>query len=178
MEFLTRTDRKLVKKCHIFDLYEDTVVSPTGHVAKWDFLKHNGAAAIVPVTDDGKILMVRQYRNSIDGVSLEIPAGKKDTKDEPSYDCASRELEEETGYRCEHLEFLIHLVTAIAYCDEEIDIYVAKDLIPSGQHLDEDEFIDLQAYDVDVLKQMIFEGKLTDAKTVAAIMSYCQKYGR
>lgn len=91
-----------------------------------DFIHHDGAAAVVPVMDDGKILMVTQYRNALERDTLEIPAGKLDAPGEPGIECASRELEEETGYRSEDLEWLITLRTTVAFCDEKIDIYVAE----------------------------------------------------
>ena len=177
-EEIRRTDRKLVRKCHVFDLYEDTMQTTSGRIAYWDFLKHNGAAAVVPVTADGKILLVRQYRNAVDRYSLEIPAGKKDEIEESGLSCAERELQEETGYRAGKMTLLIKLVTAIAYCSETIDVYVAEDLTPVGQHLDADEFIDVQAYDTETLRDMIFDGTIQDAKTVAAVMAYLNRYGR
>ena len=128
--------------------------------------------------DDGKILMVTQYRNALERDTLEIPAGKLDAPGEPGIECASRELEEETGYRSEDLEWLITLRTTVAFCDEKIDIYVAKNLIPSHQHLDEDEFIDLKAYTIEELKEMIFTGEMQDAKTVSALLAYDSKYGK
>ena len=99
-------------------------------------------------------------------------------EDEPGLTCASRELEEETGYRSENLEWLITLRTTVAFCNEKIEVYVAKDLIPSRQHLDEDEFIDLKAYSLDDLKEKIFSGEIEDAKTVASLMAYAAKYGK
>jgi len=101
MDIYKRLDRKLVHKGKIIDLYEDTVAIPNGNVAKWDFIGHKGAAAVVPVTADGRILMVHQYRNALDRETLEIPAGGRDSVDEPYIDCAARELEEETGYKTE-----------------------------------------------------------------------------
>ena len=172
MDKVQRIDRKLVRKCNVFDLYEDTILTPEGHTAKWDFLRHDGATAIVPVLPDGRILMVRQFRNAVDRVSLEIPAGKKDGPEEDPYLCAARELEEETGYRSENLTKLVKLVTAIAYCSETIDIYVARDLVPTAQRLDEDEFIDVIPCEPDELMEMIFREEIQDAKTVAALMAY------
>ena len=95
----------------------------------------------VPVRSDGKILMVRQYRNALERMTLEIPAGKLDQPGEPGIECARRELEEETGYRSEELEWLLSLRTTVAFCNEKIEIFVARNLIPSCQHLDEDEFL-------------------------------------
>ena len=177
-EHIKRLNRELKFKGKIIDFYQDTMEIDGDHTVVWDFIKHKGAAAVVPVTEDGKILMVRQYRNALERYTLEIPAGALDAEDEPGLTCASRELEEETGYRSEHLEWLITLRTTVAFCNERIEVYVAKDLIPSRQHLDEDEFIDLKAYSLDELKEKIFSGEIEDAKTVASLMAYALKYGR
>ena len=175
---IKRLKRELKFKGKIIDFYQDTMEINGDHTVSWDFIKHKGAAAVVPVTDDGKILMVRQYRNALDRYTLEIPAGALDAEDEPGIECASRELEEETGYRSENLERLITLRTTVAFCNERIEVYVAKDLIPSKQHLDEDEFIDLKAYSLEELKGKILTGEIEDAKTVASLMAYAVKYGR
>lgn len=177
-EHIKRLNRELKFKGKIIDFYQDTMEIDGDHTVVWDFIKHKGAAAVVPVTEDGKILMVRQYRNALERYTLEIPAGALDAENEPGLTCASRELEEETGYRSEHLEWLITLRTTVAFCNERIEVYVAKDLIPSRQHLDEDEFIDLKAYSLDELKEKIFSGEIEDAKTVASLMAYAVKYGR
>lgn len=172
---VVRLDRKLKYQGTILKIYEDTVLA-NGHEAHWDFIHHDGAAAIVPVMDDGKILMVRQYRNALDRYTLEIPAGKLDEPGEPTIECASRELEEETGYRSDNIEYLITVNTTIAFCDEKVDIYIAKNLIPSHQNLDEDEEIELGAYTIEELQEQILSGKITDGKTIAALMSYARKY--
>lgn len=172
---VVRLDRKLKYQGTILKIYEDTVIA-NGHEAHWDFIHHDGAAAVLPVTDDGKILMVRQYRNALDRETLEIPAGKLDEPDEPKINCAYRELEEETGFRTENMEYLISVNTTVAFCDEAIDIFIARNLIPSHQHLDEDEVIEVEAWEVDDLLDQIFQGKITDAKTIAAITAYAVKY--
>ena len=173
---VVRLKRELRYEGTILKIYEDTVMA-NGHEAHWDFIHHDGAAAVLPVTDDGKILMVRQYRNALDRNTLEIPAGKLDAPDEPKIDCAYRELEEETGYRTEKLEYLMSVNTTVAFCDEAIDMFVARNLIPSHQHLDEDEVIDVEAWELKDLLELIYAGKMTDAKTVAAITAYAVKYG-
>lgn len=170
-----RKDRQLKYTGTILKIYEDTVIA-NGHEAHWDFIHHDGAACVVPVTDDGKILMVRQYRNALDRETLEVPAGKLDDPKEPKIECAYRELEEETGYRCEKLEYLMSLNTTIAFCDEAIDVFVARNLIPSRQHLDEDEIIYVEEWTLEDLMELIYTGKMTDAKTVASIMAYAVKY--
>ncbi len=168
-------ERELKYSGAILNVYQDTVLV-NGHEAKWDFIKHNGAAAVLPVADDGRILMVRQYRHALGRETLEIPAGKLDYVGESPIACAARELEEETGFRSDHLEFLMMVNTTIAFCDERIDIYVARDLIPSRQHLDEDEEVYVETWALEDLEQMIYEGKLTDSKTVASILAYARKY--
>ena len=95
-EEFKRLERRLVYKGSIIDYYRDTIAVPNGNVVEWDFIGHNGAAAVVPVTDDGKLLLVRQYRNALDRYTLEIPAGGLN-KGEPTKEAAARELEEETG---------------------------------------------------------------------------------
>ena len=170
-----RLDRQLKYQGNILKIYEDTVLA-NGHEAHWDYIHHDGAAAVLPVTDEGKILMVRQYRNALDRFTLEIPAGKLDAPDEPKIECAYRELEEETGFRTEKLEYLMSINTTVAFCDEAIDIFVAHNLIPSHQHLDEDEFINVEAYSVEELKQMIYDCRIQDAKTICGILTYASKY--
>ncbi len=177
-EHIKRLNRELKFRGKIIDFYQDTMEIDGDRTVVWDFIKHKGAAAVVPVTDDGRILMVRQYRNALDRYTLEIPAGALDDEKEPGIECASRELEEETGYRSDTMEWLITLRTTVAFCNERIEVYVAKDLIPSKQHLDEDEFIDLQAYTLEELKKKIFSGEIEDAKTVASLMAYAVKYNR
>lgn len=177
MEDIKRVSRNLVHKGNILNMYEDGIQMPDGSVQKWDYLGHKGAAAVVPVLDDGRILMVKQFRNAIDRISLEIPAGCKDSLDESGLDAAFRELEEETGYTTdkELMKPLIKLVTAIAFCNETIEIYIADKLRPSKQHLDEYEFIDVESYTLDELTAMIDRFEIQDSKTVAAIMAYKNK---
>lgn len=178
LEHAVRKNRELVHKGAIIELHRDTMELPNGGTEYFDFIYHKGAAAVVPVKEDGKILMVKQYRNALDDYTLEIPAGGKNGVDEPTLDCAYRELEEETGYYTdkENLELLLSLYTTVAFCNEKIDIYVAKNLTKTAQHLDEDEFIDVYEYSVDELMEMIYSGKIVDAKTIAAISTYKAKY--
>ena len=177
-ELYKRLDRRLVYEGSILTVYEDTMQIPNGNTASWDFVDHKGAAAVVAVRDDGKLLMVKQYRNALERETLEIPAGGRDGREEAFLDCAYRELEEETGYNCEKedMEFLISLRTTVAFCNEQIDVFVARNLTKTSQHLDEDEYLNVVAMDVDELVEMIYTGKLQDSKTVAAILAYKDKY--
>ena len=173
-----RLERNLVAKGVIIDYYQDTMQIPNGNVAKWDLIDHKGAAAVVAVREDGKLLMVRQYRNALERETIELPAGGLNSRQEPTADAAMRELEEETGYTCDKVELLNSIYTTVAFCNEKIDIYLAKDLKPGKQHLDEDEFIHVEAYTVEELKEMILQCKIQDSKTICGILTYAQKYGK
>lgn len=176
MKEFKRLSRDLVAHGAIIDYYQDTIKVPNGNIAKWDFIKHNGAAAVVPVDEQGRLIMVKQFRNAIDRYTIEIPAGGLQNPMEPTMDAAARELSEETGYTSEHLELLLSICTTVAFCNEKIDIYVAKQLVPGQQHLDEDEFVQTAAYTVEELTRMIYAGDIQDSKTVAAILAYKDKY--
>ena len=113
---IKRLNRELLKQGAILDIYKDTMQLPNGKIEEWDFISHRkGAAAVVPVRADGKVLMVRQYRNAIERMTLEIPAGSRDSKTEDTKVCAARELEEETGYCSNNLTFLISLKTTVDF---------------------------------------------------------------
>ena len=175
-EDVKRMGRELAYQGTVLKVYKDHMKFSNGNTEDWDFIHHDGAAAVIPVMDDGKILMVKQYRNALERDTLEIPAGKLDDPDEEGIVCASRELKEETGYSSDDLEWLLTIRTTVAFCDEIIEVFVARNLIPGEQHLDEDEFVDVKAYKLEELKEMIFEGKIQDSKTMAAILAYESKY--
>lgn len=171
-----RLKRELVYKGTILDIYQDTMQFSNGKTEAWDFVAHRmGAAAVLPVLPDGRILMVRQYRNALERETLEIPAGARDSLTEDTRITAIRELEEETGYRSDKVSFLLSLRTTVAFCNESVDVYLAEDLTPGEQHLDEAESIDVEAYTLEELCNMIYEGKMQDSKTVSAILAYSNK---
>lgn len=172
-----RLDRKLVHKGSVTEIYIDDILVPNGNIAHWDFIKHKGASAIVPVLPDGRILMVKQYRNALDRITIEIPAGGRNSYDEDFLECAKRELKEETGYSGDNFEHLITLNTTVAFCDELIEIYVVFIKGEQGeQNLDEDEYINVYPYTVTELCDLIYSGEITDSKTMAAILAYKNKY--
>ena len=176
MEKFKRVNREVVYEGAILEFCEDEIITPKGNNVKWDYLKHKGAAAVIPVMDDGRIIMVRQWRNAIDRFALEIPAGGRDSADEPTIQCAARELEEETGYKSDKIEFLQTIVPAIAYSGEKIDVFVAFDLKKAKQHLDPDEDIELELFAVEELIEMILNNEINDSKTIASILTYYHKY--
>ena len=167
-------ERKLAHRGAVLNVYDD-YVEVKGKRNHWDYIHHDGAAAVLPVLPDGRLLMVRQYRHALSRYTLEIPAGKVDSPEEPKIDCARRELEEETGYRSDHLTPLLNMNTTVAFCDEFIGIFLAEDLEKTHQHLDEDEEIEVEAWTLPDLLALIRSGKMTDAKTVAAILAYAVK---
>lgn len=172
-----RISRKVIHKGRIIDYCQDTMQRDDGNTVLYDHIQHKGAAAVVPVLDDGRIVLVRQFRNSVDKYTWEIPAGGLNYKEEATIDAAKRELQEETGYTTgEPLEFLITIHTTVAFCNEKIDIFVAHNLHPGEQHLDADEAIDVKAFTIEEIKELIYSAHMTDAKTIAAIMSYDAKY--
>ncbi len=175
-EEIRRVGRELVYEGAILTVYRDHMQFANGNTAEWDFVHHCGAAAVVPVMEDGRILMVRQYRNALDRETLEIPAGKLNVPGETGKDCVIRELEEETGCLCDQLDWLLNLRTTVAFCDEKIEIFVARNLRQSRQHLDENEYLDVIPCTLEDLKERIFRGEIEDSKTIAAILAYESKY--
>ncbi len=171
-ELYERLGRNLIQKGAILDYYQDDIRTPDGNVGKWDFIDHPGAAAALPVLDDGRLLMVRQYRPAINRETLEIPAGGLNARGEQPRRAAARELKEETGYRAKSLKLLLSIYTTVAYSNEKIDIYLATGLIPGRQHLDPHEYLQVEAHTPEALLKLIYSGKLQDAKTCAAILAY------
>ena len=158
-----QTGSELVFDGKILHLYHDQVALPNGDPASRELIRHVGAVCVIPITDDGKAVMERQYRYPVDRVLLEIPAGKLDSKQEDHESAARRELEEETGY---HAETLI----ACAYSDETIWMYLAKGLTRGERHLDEDEFLDVELIPLTDLVREVLAGNVPDAKTQIAIL--------
>lgn len=173
MDRINRIDRKLAYKGSILDIYSDTIKTPDGKICHYDHIHHPGAAAVIPVLDDGRILLVKQYRNSLDRFTLEIPAGGIE-QTEDSMQAAARELEEETGYKSDNISHFISVVTAVAFCNEIVDIFLATNLIKTCQHLDPEEYINVEAFSLDELYNMIFSGIIQDSKTISAVMAYME----
>lgn len=169
-----RLDRNIAYKGKILKVYTDRV-KVNGRESDWDYVHHNGGAAVVPVTKEGKILMVRQWRNALDRYTLEIPAGALE-KDEPGAVCVARELEEETGYRSDNIEWLVSINSWPAFTNELVEVFVARDLVLSKQRFDEEESIELEEYTIDELKELILKGEIKDSKTVAGLLAYAVKY--
>ena len=154
----------------IIDVEKWQVRLPNGDIATRDVVLHNGASAVVAMDNQNRVAMVRQFRCPVDRVTLELPAGKLDHKEEDPLLCAKRELEEETGLRAACWQKLIDVRTTPAFCTEKISIYLATDLSQHQSHTDEDEFISAAFYPLSDLLQMIREGSLSDGKTVTGLL--------
>jgi ADP-ribose pyrophosphatase len=141
---------------------------PNGRRVEFDLVHHPGAAAVVPFLDDGRVLLIRQYRFATGGEILEVPAGKLDAGEAPEA-CAARELEEETGYRAGRLERLGSIWTTPGFCNEVIHLYAAFDLTPTEQRLEPDEIIELVPASFDEALDAL-SGPVVDGKTATALL--------
>ena len=154
----------------ILNVKRDTVELPNGHRTFRELIRHVGAVCVVPVTDDGRVVVERQYRYPIDGVITEIPAGKLDSKAEDRLSAAKRELWEETGITADRWTDMGLYYGAPAYTDEKITMYLAQGLHRGQQHLDEDEFLNVETVPLRELVEDILSGVITDGKTQAAVL--------
>lgn len=160
----------------ILNLRRDTVTAAGGQAYR-EVIEHNGAVAIVPITNEGKIVMVKQYRYPMGRDVLEIPAGKIDKGETDPLGAAVRELKEETGYTAEKFQYLGEVSPSVAYTEEIIRLYAATGLTPGETEFDTDEAIDIIEYDFNEVYKMAAEGKLVDAKTIAALFMAKEQLG-
>ena len=124
---------------------------------------------LAALTDEGKMVMVRQFRKPAERVMLEVPAGKIDPGEKPE-ETAKRELAEETGYRARHVQYLTEFYPSVGYAEEVLYLYLCTGLTPGETNFDENEAIDIEAYPVEVLHHMVMRGEIHDAKTIIAIL--------
>lgn len=154
----------------ILHVFEDTVRLPNGAAASREYLRHIGAVCVIPVLEDGSVLVERQYRYPVAQVLTEIPAGKLDAKDEDHWLAAQRELREETGATAERWTSLGLFYPACAYSDEAIEMYLAQGLHFGERHLDADEFLNVARVPLTELVEEVMAGRIPDAKTQIAIL--------
>ncbi len=165
----TLIEGRQVMRGSFLDVRRDTVRLPGGGTATREYIVHPGAAVVVPILDDGRLVLERQYRHPLGRVMLEFPAGKIDPG-EPSGRCAMRELAEETGYRAAEWAYAATMHNAIAYSNERIEVWFARGLTPGEQRLDHGEFLEVCALDIEALDALAARGELTDAKTLVALL--------
>lgn len=148
----------------------DKIELPDGSHSVREISLHNGAAAVIPILPDGRVIMERQFRYAHGRVMLEIPAGKLDTADEPPLEGAKRELLEETGAVAERYTYLGSMATSPALLNEMVHIYMAEGITLGDSRLDEGEFLEVEYYTLDQLYDMVMSGEITDSKTQIAIL--------
>lgn len=161
----------------ILHVKKDTVILPNGNTAFREVIRHIGAVCVIPVTGDGEVIMERQYRYPLDAVISEIPAGKLDRKDEDRLEAAKRELREETGYTADSWTDLGFYYGAPAYTDEKITVFLAQGLHQGERELDDDEFLNVEKIPLKDLVDAVMEGRITDGKTIAAVLKAARYLG-
>ncbi len=153
---------------HFLKVQRDQVVLPDGKLTEREYIRHPGAVVIIPLFSDGSVLMERQFRYPLNRVFIEFPAGKIDPGEDPLV-CAKRELLEETGYTAGSWQFVCTIHNAIAYADEHLDIFLARDLQPGQAQLDDEEFLETYQAPFQQLLEGVKCGEITDVKTVIGI---------
>ncbi len=171
MEKIKRIDRSLVYKGAWISMYTDSMAFANGNYADWDFIHHNGAAAMVAEDNDGKIVMIRQWRPGADGEILELPAGGINQDEEPMT-AAVRELREETGALCEEAYPLLMIQPSPAYNDEKVHMFYCKVTDYVELALDDNEYVTIERYSLEELIEKIMHGEISDSKTVAGLFAY------
>jgi ADP-ribose pyrophosphatase len=161
----TRIDGETAFDGGFLKVQRDRVRLPDGAVTDREFIRHPGAVVILPLFDDGRVLLERQYRYPLDRVFIEFPAGKIDPG-EDHLECARRELQEETGYTATDWQFVCTIHNAIAYADEHLELYLARGLVAGEAKLDEGEFLETFTTTVPDLLEMVRRGEVTDVKTI------------
>jgi len=157
----------------VVTLRKDKVKLPNGKLSEREIVEHSGAVAIVPVTNEGKIIFVKQYRKPIEKETIEIPAGKLNPGERPE-DCAQRELQEETGFAGE-LNFKFSYYTTPGFSDEIMYMFFARDLKFAPLDCDEDEFVEKLEVSPHEALHMISKGEIIDAKTIIGILTMIQE---
>lgn len=147
-----------------------TVTLPNGKNATRDVVVHPGASVVVPVNENGDVYLVRQFRTPIGKSTLELPAGKLDAGEEPRV-CAERELFEETGLTASNVKHLFSIHSTPGFCNEVLHMYLATGLVKGMAQTDDDEFLTVEKFNIKDLPKMIYNGEITDAKTIIGIFA-------
>lgn len=148
----------------------DTVELPDKKYSKREIVEHPGAVAIVPITEDGYVYMVKQFRKPVESILLEIPAGKLDEGENP-LECAIRELKEETGLIANDMKYILEFFTSPGFSNEKMYLYLAQGFKYETNNLDDDEFLDVIKIKFADLLLMIANGEITDSKTIIGILA-------
>lgn len=152
----------------------DTVELPDKKYSKREIVEHPGSVGIIPITDDGSMVLVRQFRKPIEKNLLEIPAGKIEINEEPK-ETALRELSEETGYMANKMEYLFEFYTSPGFSDEKIYLFLATNLLKGEANPENDEYIEVEKLKIEDLVDMVEKGEINDSKTIISILC-AEKY--
>lgn len=163
-----RVDSRVAFSGRVVRVACDRVVLPNGHTAELEVVRHPGATAIVALSEEESVFMVRQYRYATGGWLVELPAGKLEPGESP-IDCARRELEEEIGFRAGRLEELGVVYTTPGFADERIWFFLAQELEPAEQKLEADEVLEVEEWPLEELWQRVCRGEIQDSKTICAL---------
>lgn len=166
----TTAEEELIFDGRVLHVYKDKINLPDGRMSTREYCRHGGAVAVVPLTENGDVVCVRQYRYALGRVTLEIPAGKLDSPTEDHAEAALRELREETGYTTDTLRPLGDFATSPALLTEIIYIYLAEQMTPGDVDPDDDEFLEIVHIPLEEMVNMILAGEIQDAKTQAAVL--------
>lgn len=165
----TTVSSDLIYTGKTIQLRVDTVEVPNKGYQKREIIEHKGAVAIVAITDDDKIVLVKQYRKAVEKELFELPAGKIEMGETP-LDCAIRELKEETGYSVDSMKLIHKYYTTPGFSNQMVFIYLAKNLIPGESHLEEDEFLEVYEIDRQKAYDMVMSNEICDSKTVIGLL--------
>jgi len=161
----SRIDGALVYDGHFLKVQRDRVTLPNGAPGAREYIKHPGAVVVLPLFDDGSVLLERQFRYPLHQVFIELPAGKIDAGEDPLV-AAKRELEEETGYTASDWQYVCTIHNAIAYSDEHLDLYLARGLTAGAARLDDGEFLEVFTAPLAQMLEWVRLGQITDVKTM------------
>lgn len=166
---------KLLKSDYIYNgriinLRKDTVILPNEKNTFREIVEHNGGVCVGALTDDNQLVFVKQFRNPYMDIILELPAGKRGSKNEDPLQCGIRELKEETGITAQNMHFLGELYPSPGYCDEIIWLYMATGLSYGEEEPDEDEFLEVYKIPLEKAVEMVMNGEIKDAKTQIIIL--------
>ncbi|ANK37242.1 ADP-ribose pyrophosphatase [Staphylococcus equorum] len=167
--------KESIYKGAIIDLEVHDIELPDGQTSKRELVYHNGAVAVCAINPDNQVILVRQYRKPAEKTLLEIPAGKLEINEERE-SAAKRELEEETCYIAENLELITEMYGSPGFSNEKISIYLAKDLKIGEMNLDDDEFIEIETYNIEEITIMLQNKEIEDAKTIIALQYLLLNY--
>ena len=168
-------DEKTINSRNVFrgnllDVYKDEILLPNNNKSHREYIKHNGASAIVAIDNNYNVIMEEQYRYPFHKTILEVPAGKIDNLDSTPLETAKRELKEETGYKANKWEYLGNYIPTCAYSNEIIYLYLARDIYKTCNNLDKDEFLNIKIMNLELLIDMIYNNEIVDGKTQVILL--------